>query len=751
MLSGDNSILKNVSKAKFQTERAQVEEALKLAWTELVGLDYINNSNSANIAQAVTKANNLLAGTGLSIESKNNPNIGSSITGVTLSNSDVIIGTDSNSKTAEIIVTIKTGELVTSTSNYYAKINGQYYKVNDDLSIAKTITYFGGNASGGDTDNPTIKVNLTGEEVAIATVGTVSNGKATITITGKETATVTTPTSINVIVNGIAYNNVGTITAKELDSVTEVYYGLTELNSTTGLDLDGAVILRANSTIANNKKFIWSSSNTNVARVTSDGIVMCGTDTGTATITCKGKGTSKVEFTVTSTSKIANTNGQTMPASGVLSGTKSTTNTEKCKNPTIPAGFYAIDTGIGTENINAIWSTNLASNTAEQPNVDKGLVIMDKNGNQFVWVPVPNVVYDSTNATQTANLLTTEVIASSTMYTPMATTYQYDNGDGNGTKTYYRGMLYSFSETTENNTIVTKVRYNSTWTPGTTNYREPSLITDSGDKYAPMTSVIGTKYDAQYYSNAGNYISVTDFGQKMQEDYDNMVASVFKYGGFWIARYESSLIGNTTRVIAGAVSVKASDIRWYGLYKRQKGFAKDNDLDNYVTSSMVWGSQYDAMLNWMTRQNIRVAEPAVGISNGTATKNKNTDRITGTEITDKLNNVFDLRGNSEEWTLEANVKRSRAFRGGWYNTSNTDSASRRETYYRRQCTTSGSVIRLCWLSSYSFCEFGLLTLKMFKYRFWCIVDFTYMLCYYTNDVLFELIELNSNEFEFFKI
>ena len=85
---------------------------------------------------------------------------------------------------------------------------------------------------------------------------------------------------------------------------------------------------------------------------------------------------------------------------------------------------------------------------------------------------------------------------------------------------------------------------------------------------------------------------------------------------------------------------------WYGLYKRQKSFAEDNDLENGVTSSMIWGSQYDAMLNWMTNSGKDVTEA------GSST-NKNTTRVTGTKLADKINNVFDLRGNSQEWDLEA--------------------------------------------------------------------------------------------------
>ena len=60
----------------------------------------------------------------------------------------------------------------------------------------------------------------------------------------------------------------------------------------------------------------------------------------------------------------------------------STINGEKgnADNPTIPAGFKPID-----EN-GANWGDG--SKAPEQASVEKGLVIQDKEGNQFVWVPV---------------------------------------------------------------------------------------------------------------------------------------------------------------------------------------------------------------------------------------------------------------------------------------------------------------------------------------------------------------------------
>ena len=149
----------------------------------------------------------------------------------------------------------------------------------------------------------------------------------------------------------------------------------------------------------------------------------------------------------------------------------------------------------------------------------------------------------------------------------------------------------------------------------------------------------------------------------MQNDYNRMVQSVATNGGFYIGRYESSLISGTTRVLAGATSMNANDetsARWYGLYARQKKFAIDNG-HNTLGSHMVWGSQYDAMMTLLTNNSIDVTweSPIPGAI-------INTTHITGAESKDKLNNIYDLLGNSFEWTAEAYKNAYRVYRGSVY-------------------------------------------------------------------------------------
>ena len=77
---------------------------------------------------------------------------------------------------------------------------------------------------------------------------------------------------------------------------------------------------------------------------------------------------------------------------------------------------------------------------------------------------------------------------------------------------------------------------------------------------------------------------------------------------------------------------------------------------------MIWGSQYDAMLNFALTGNdkSKVTSTEYGIYTEPVLK-------TGlTRTSDKINNIYDLGGNLTEWTSEAYRTFGRAYRGGVY-------------------------------------------------------------------------------------
>ena len=269
-------------------------------------------------------------------------------------------------------------------------------------------------------------------------------------------------------------------------------------------------------------------------------------------------------------------------------------------NPTIPAGFRPMDTETSS------WGDGTSAPSAE--NIANGLVITDAQegevGNEFVWIPA-----------------TVDEIATATGGTD-------SNGNPN-----YQGKLYTFTSTEAN---------------VTTSYREPDTVSsyDNNSKYLDIIKGILT-------DNVADYADINTFKTTMQEDYNAMIKSVGEYGGFYVSRYEmsKSTITNQAASVANVTPlVNDSNNRWYGLYAYGKTYNTSS-----VESSMIWGSQYDAMMRWMQGNDVDVT--------GNIGNNRNTGTTTGTSGTDIINNIYDLYGCHYEWTLEALNTNNRVRRG----------------------------------------------------------------------------------------
>ena len=249
--------------------------------------------------------------------------------------------------------------------------------------------------------------------------------------------------------------------------------------------------------------------------------------------------------------------------------------------------------------------------------VNGGLVITDSvdsngnsTGNEYVWIPV-----DKTKLT-------------------------VGNTDKKITKissgTDYEGVLYNFSGTSS--TEMTDYGL------GTTSWREPDVVSDLDET---SDDPVGIKKE------------------NLQKEYNDMIASIKKYEGFYVARYEAGIEnGKVTSKIGITPTSAANDQSktWYGLYSLPKTYTNNKDS---VTSQMIWGSQYDAMLNFALTGNDKSKVTSTEYGNYT-----NSVLKTGlTRTSDKINNIYDLGGNLFEWTSEAYDTISRAYRGGSYDDS----------------------------------------------------------------------------------
>ena len=312
----------------------------------------------------------------------------------------------------------------------------------------------------------------------------------------------------------------------------------------------------------------------------------------------------------------------------------------------VPAGFRR-----GTSSLNST--------------VKNGLVIEDEAGNQYVWIPVKNTIYDKTIEYAKSN--------NSSTYKPMV---RVQDGYAKASGTYYEGILYSYSGIKSyvmENEVKARVGV-------TTSYREPSLVTGS-DKNLSWQYAAGTENDANknYYqilSTINNINSPETFGQYMNKKFTEMVESVKKYGGFYVGRYETSRwnasstsnsdnSGNIVKSVAGATPMARTT--WYDMYLRSNSEYANNPYYNStsVTSEMIWGCQYDAMLNYLLEGSDKVkVTQRTGNHSGTRS-------VTGEYPNDIMNNIFDLSSNVREWTQEAYYSQYRVPRGGDYYTDDT--------------------------------------------------------------------------------
>ena len=292
-------------------------------------------------------------------------------------------------------------------------------------------------------------------------------------------------------------------------------------------------------------------------------------------------------------------------------------------NPIIPKGYTPINAG------NATWGDGNSS--PAQSSIDNGLVIKDDNNNEWVWIPVEASTLSNMYATSTkenGETISGDVGVTTKMYTKTTTI-----GKTGDTVTISRS------------------------TPNTTDYREPDLVVGSN-------SASHDKNESCYKTILG-YDSPKAMAEAFTTDYANMIASIQKYGGFYIGRYELSNEG----VQKGKETLTYTN--WYNLYQK----CTTLNASDKVESKMIWGIQWDLACDFISKKGEQKS-----ITNSTTwgnypdstgnaavmdgeTKKYGSKQVTGYSEYWKANNIYDLAGNCTEWTQEANDTNYRASRG----------------------------------------------------------------------------------------
>ena len=272
--------------------------------------------------------------------------------------------------------------------------------------------------------------------------------------------------------------------------------------------------------------------------------------------------------------------------------------------------------------------------------VKEGIVVIAPDGSEFVWVPVEdiNTMYGTNLAGEKLGKL-----------------YEWDTD----------GKIKNLNWIEKNGIMSVQ----STW-----NNVEPSYLT--GGLYADA-SERGLKYLNTIVGIPGvvgedNDEMLAQWKTQLQNEFNEMIKYVGQHKGFYIGRYETSLNDEGVAQAKGketAITSRTSST-WYGLYQREKEYSNIEKLNDVVGSSMIWGCQYDQMLIWLQNNGIDVTATDSKSLNG-AEKNNNsiTTGIEGDK--DILNNIYDLLGCHNEWTLEMVPQNSRVYRSGRYDISET--------------------------------------------------------------------------------
>ena len=304
---------------------------------------------------------------------------------------------------------------------------------------------------------------------------------------------------------------------------------------------------------------------------------------------------------------------------------------------TIPKGFKILEhnptssTGAVTYNY-----TNSEETGEHIPAVQDGIVIEDKDGNQFVWVPV-GTIKNKNNTTNTITL----------------GRYEFDSNTG-ALKSTTPAQVASV----ENCTQAVKI-----------------------DSY----------YQELSTSRGGNSAEDSTAQNATARNLEEFISTTLANGGYYIARFEASgtaskitskynqtVLGNITQPNAAKVAREM-----YGEVKENNELVYASDLVN----SYAWDTAIIFIQTYSTGED----------ASSYASQNKSTSFAKTGKNNDKYCNIWDMSGNAYEWTTEYSTYsfNSNVYpcvsRGGYYVTDG--GGARNYTSYRGDDGTTLSISR----------------------------------------------------------
>ena len=295
-----------------------------------------------------------------------------------------------------------------------------------------------------------------------------------------------------------------------------------------------------------------------------------------------------------------------------------------------PAEEFEKWNGTSDDKVNAVQSTDTTPIAVPVP---KGYTASKVTGETTVEDGF--VIYEGEEEVNDTNKDTAQTTRNQFVWVPVANPSEMYGRDENCKKW---GKLYSFDE--EGITP-----YNWTEKDGVMSitdeevYREPDVVSDDS-------------------SNSVNLA-------QLETEFNNMIARVEKYGGFYIGRYETGSLSQAEAVVVKNNSDIGSQT-WYTMYNKSKGVAANSN----VTTTMIWGCQWDVVMRWMWNQGGDkkiYTYDSTGKGNYSGTQGSTDKAIpTGSNDAYAVNNIYDMAGNVYDRTIEAYYPNVRVYRGGNY-------------------------------------------------------------------------------------
>ncbi len=253
------------------------------------------------------------------------------------------------------------------------------------------------------------------------------------------------------------------------------------------------------------------------------------------------------------------------------------------------------------------------------------------------------VIYEGTEEVTDSNQWTAQCERNQWVWIPIedvSNMYWEDKTDGKIYGTCYDAILsYTYDQGRDD--YYSEVKYIKSKVKD-----EPKL-----DVYAKQSTHL-----TQYLGGISRY----EFLMEMEQEFYEMLQSVATYGGFYMGRYEVGDLNQTSPVVK-RMNTNINNINWYQGYKKCKKLSGTN---TNVKTSMIWGTQYGQVLNWLIKTGEKTPidmrfSVAWGnyedteftyyadTSKATATKNLGVGIIiaSGAYEGAKANNIYDLAGN----------------------------------------------------------------------------------------------------------